>query len=164
MMKRLGLIAGMLVMAFGAMWLSSPGGAESDDIPVLQSQVADLQTRVAALESAEGTPAADVTVVASSGTAMLFQGTGHQIVDVGRLEEGVYIVKSVYNGSNTTGYDALFVEMTGKTTGNWELIVNGAAAPVDDSTVLNIYDSLADDYLMEVKAQGDWTITIEPAS
>ncbi len=69
-MKRLGLIAGILVLLFAVGSFALQGSAQDDAVPILQTQVADLQTRVAALEAASGTPAAGVTVVASSGTAI----------------------------------------------------------------------------------------------
>ena len=161
-MKRLSLIAGVLVVVFAAASFAVDGRAESDAVPVLQTQVADLQTRVAALEADNGTPAAGITVVASGGTAMLFQGTGHQVVDVGMLE-GTYTLHAVYAGTGAQ-FDAINVTLIGVSGKNRETPFFVLDAPVDEQTVLLIYDWQADDYLMEVDAIGDWTITIEPAA
>lgn len=49
-MKRLGLIAGIVVLLFAVGSFAMRGSAQDDAVPVLQTQVADLQTRVAALE------------------------------------------------------------------------------------------------------------------
>lgn len=152
------VFAVLMLVSWGAMRTT----AQDDAVPVLQTQVADLETRVAALEGNAVTPAAGVTVVASSGKAMLFQGTGHQIIDVGRLE-GVYLMQVQYPGSGAAN-EWIGVELTGRQTGNWESPFTIGSAPFDETFVINIYDYLADDYLMEVTAQGDWSITIEPAS
>lgn len=161
-MKRVGLVAGIVVLLFAVGSFALRGSAQDDAVPVLQTQVADLQTRVAALESASGTPAPGVTVVASNGTTMLFQGTGHQIVDVGYLE-GTYTLHAIYNGTGAQ-FDTINVTLVGKSGKNRETPFFVIDAPVDEKTVLLIYDWQADDYLMEIEAQGDWTITIEPAS
>lgn len=85
MMKRLGLIAGMLVLLFAVGAFAMQGSAQDDAVPVLQTQVADLQTRVAALEAASTTP-----VGVMNNASYLFADTGSKQTQSVVLAQGLY--------------------------------------------------------------------------
>ena len=84
-MKRLGLIAGLLVLLFAVGAFAMQGRAQDDAVPVLQTQVSDLQTRVAALEAASGTP-----VGVMNNASYLFADTGSKQTRPILLTQGLY--------------------------------------------------------------------------
>lgn len=97
--------------------------------------------------------ACETPVVAGAGRA--FSGGGHALIDVGRLDEGVYVVHGVYDGDGNWT-----VTLTGRKTANTEFPILLEPAPFDDRTVMTIYDFGADAYLMEVDASGPWRVEI----
>lgn len=156
-MKRLGLIAGMLVLLFAVGSFAMPGSAQDDAVPVLQTQVADLQTRVAALERQIATPG--VTVVAASGKAMLFQGTGDQIVNVGFLESGAYVIRGEFVEAGDVHLRFVPLGPGYTITMDWRL-----EAPGTEWEAFSVMPDYSDAFVLEVHAVGDWTITIESVS
>jgi len=82
-MKRLGLIAGLLVLLVVVGAFAMQGSAQDDAVPVLQTQVADLQTRVAALE--ESTP-----VGVLNNASFLFADSGSKQTHPVILAQGLY--------------------------------------------------------------------------
>ena len=154
-MKRLVLVAGLLVLLFAVGSFAMQGSAQDDAVPVLQTQVADLQTRVAALEGESATPV--VTVVAASGKATLVSGNGDETANIGQLDAGTYTIRGEFSDSGVVTI-RLVSHVAGYATGvYWQI-----EQPGERWEVVAILPPYAGTFTMEVHAVGDWTITIEP--
>ncbi len=99
----------------------------------------------------------------------VYSGSGHKLIDIGRLDGGVYIVSATFAKEDGPSSGGFSVSLIGRTTGNFLLpfneLIHGASFA--DQTVIQIYDNAvfqeADDYLMEIEANGTWTVAIERA-
>ena len=143
-MKRLGLIAGMLVLLFAVGSFAMQGGAESDDIPVLQTQVADLQTRVAALEGTAVASPVSVEPTIVSNSARLFMGTGPS-----------HTATFGYYG----GY--LSFELTCADADHGSLVLvnkdTGEMTPMASAQTMTVKRGV---YFVDVQCVGDWALNI----
>jgi hypothetical protein len=151
-MKRIAMLVsviGVIAMGLGVSSVRH-GTATSDDIPVLQTQVAELDARVTALEGRTGaSPVAGQDV-------RQWTGTGDQIIDIGVLAQGVYIVSVSYPSTTDTGiFDAY---ITGVETGWQEAWFAAERAPVDAERVFA--NNREDRYLLAVRARDSWVITL----
>jgi hypothetical protein len=158
-MKRNAALVVALIGLVAVISLRANVTAQDDAVPVLQTQVADLETRVAALEGAAASPAVGVTVVASNGTSHAFSGTGDQVVNVGSLASGAYKISGTFSHPGSVTIRLVSKEI-GYTTGViWEI-----TNPDARWEVVTIQPDYGGTFVAEVHAVGDWTISIEPVS
>ncbi len=116
-------------------------------MPVLQTQVADLQTRVAALEGSKATPG--VTVVAESDAAFVLDGHGITVTDPIALDETPY--RTSFTCSNSV-YGFVTVYSSAGIKGSF-------------GTGHEVLDLLhGGTFTLEVTCTGAWSLSIEPVA
>jgi hypothetical protein len=134
-----GFVAVLLISGGVIRWQSSVT-AQDDAVPVLQTQVADLQTRVTALESA----------TLASDNVVSFEGHGTSTTDSYHLERGVYTVAffcGTVNGGSVSFYnsDDDFNRVESR------LTPGSALVPFERG-----------DFIALVECPGTWTLTLTP--
>jgi hypothetical protein len=122
--------------------------AQDDAVPALQTQVADLERRVTALEGGAASPVSDSPIADAAG-GMVISGTGPGLSDPFELESGRYMV--LFTCSEQWGVA--------------EFIGEDASAfypAVFASLGEQVEEMDAGRYLIQVNCPGNWELTITP--
>lgn len=140
--------------------------ALANELSDAKKKIADLEAENTKLKgdiakSKASASSASVTVTSGQVTEgaeaepIAFKGKGQQVSPVIELEAGVYVVKTTHDGKRN------FAIVTRRTNGEYIQLLVNTIGTFDGSKMLVIEDS--GKFMMDITADGEWTVSITPA-